>query len=292
MNSYWIDVMLGGGINAVLAWSLGVIVRSGQLSVGHAALAGVGGYVAAYLALHGASTLLTFVAAFFAAGAVGLILSTLTLRLNHLFLALATLIFGQIIVIVVGNTDTFGGAAGLAGIPLIPVGRITVGILVVIVLVELLILRGSRFELLTRVFAHDPDLVAMSGVSPRLLQIGCFTVSAAAAGIGGTLTMYHASVIQPVDLSFDRSLFILVYVMVGGAASGLGSLAGGFVLTVLPNVLGLEGVSASLLLGAVLLAVMLLRSEGLIPRLPLRLTTKDSRTSERGHFIRRTSHRT
>src|SRR4051812_31034163 len=99
MSAYWESILVVAGINAVLAWSLGLVVRSGQLSVGHAALAGVGGYAAGYATLHGWSPGLAFVVAPVITSVVGCLLALVTLRLNHLFLALATLIFGQVLTI-------------------------------------------------------------------------------------------------------------------------------------------------------------------------------------------------
>jgi ABC-type branched-subunit amino acid transport system permease subunit len=71
MSTYWQSILIVAGINAILAWSLGLVVRSGQLSVGHAALAGVGGYTAGYLTLHGYSPAVAFLCAPLATAVVG-----------------------------------------------------------------------------------------------------------------------------------------------------------------------------------------------------------------------------
>lgn len=271
MGGYWANLLVLAGINGIAAWALGLAVRSGQLSVGHGALAGLGGYAAGWLSLRGADVVVTMVFAVFVIGILGAILAVLTLRLNHLFLALATLVFGEIAVLVVTNSSALGGAAGLVGMPLLDLRPIVAGILVVIILVELFVIRGSRLEMQMAVVASDPDLVEMSGRSSARMRVGIFAVSAGVAALAGALQAYHNGVMQPDDLGFTRSLDLLVFAVVGGASSGYGPIVGAFVLTLLPDFLGLDGNYATLLLGAVLLATMLLRADGAVSRLPVRI---------------------
>jgi branched-chain amino acid transport system permease protein len=271
MGGYWANLLVLAGINAIGAWSLGLAIRSGQLSVGHAALAGLGGYAAGWLALKGASVVVSAAFGMVIAAALGIVVATLTLRLNHLFLALATLVFGEIAVIAVTNSDELGGAAGLVGMPLLDL-RWAVGTIIVVILAfELLVIRGSRRELQMMVVASEPELVEMSGGSSARLRVGVFAASALIAGLSGVLQAYHVGVMQPVDLGFARSLDLLVYAVVGGASSGYGPIIGAFALTLLPEFLGLEGTGATLLLGALLLSTMLLRKDGVVSRRPVRV---------------------
>lgn len=272
---YWDSLIVLGGINAILAWSLGLVVRSGQLSVGHAALAGAGGYAAGLAARAGLPPVLALVVAAVVAGVIGLLLAVVTLRLNHLFLALATLLFGEILVAVATGSETLGGAAGLAGLPLLQLLPLVGGAVLAILLVETLVLRGSRTELDMLLLSGDPLLVDMTGVPANRLRVQVFAVSAAVAGFGGALLAFQAGVVQPGDLGFDHSLNLLVYVVVGGSTNGIGALVGGFVLTVLPRVVELDNVQQTLLLGAVLVVVMLVRKDGAIPRRPTRMLRAD-----------------
>jgi branched-chain amino acid transport system permease protein len=219
--------------------------------------------------LHGLGVVGAFACGTIAAAAAGLFLSVVTLRLNHLFLALATLIFGEIVTILATNSNQLGGAAGLAGLPLLTLWPTVLTAAVVILALELVVIRGSRLEVLSRVLAHDAALVEMSGRSSQRLRVGVFSVSAAVAGFAGCVSVFNIGVVQPSDLSFHHSLNILVYAIVGGSASGLGALVGGFALTVVPIAANLDGIESSLLLGAILLGVMLVRRDGLISRMPV-----------------------
>lgn len=274
MSAFWTDVLVVAGINAIAAWGLGLAVRSGQLSVGHAALAGIGGYFAGFMFLRGVGIIVTVVAGMAVAGLCGAGLAALTQRLNHLFLALATLVFGEIAVLAATQTSAIGGAAGMVGLPLLDLPVIVGAIVIGIALLEILLIHGSGLELRATLLATDPQLVELGGVSARAMRVVLFAISAAVAGLSGVLYAYHNGVLQPVDLGFARSLDLLVYAVVGGAASGYGPMLGAIVLTVLPQVLGLQGRYATLLLGGVLLATMLVRRDGLIGRPAVRILAR------------------
>jgi branched-chain amino acid transport system permease protein len=177
-------------------------------------------------------------------------------------------------VLVATQSSGLGGAAGLIGIPLLDLRPVVAGVIVAILLVELLWIRGSSFELHMNVVASDPELVQMSGRSAARLRVGVFAVSTAVAGLAGALNVYYLAIVQPTDLGFEQSLNLLVYAVVGGASSGFGPLIGAGALTLLPRVLNVEGTYQTLLLGALLLATMLLRRDGIVGRLPIRITKR------------------
>lgn len=282
MSAYWANLLVTAGINAIAAWALGFAMRSGQLSVGHAALAGIGGYAAGRLALEGLPIWLTVLIAMIVTGAIGAVLAGLTLRLNHLFLALATLIFGEIAVLVVTSSSELGAASGLVGMPLLDLRWPVAAILALIVLVELTLIRGSRLELQMAIVANDPELVEMSGRSSARLRIGVFAASAMVVAVAGAMHAYQNGVVQPADLNFHRSLDLLVFAVVGGASSGYGPIIGALALTLLPEMLGLNGNDATLFLGAVLVITMLVRTDGAVPRIPVRVTRNGGRPPSAG----------
>src|SRR3990172_7968557 len=119
ISGYWIEIINHVGINAIIALGLWIAVATGQLSVGHAAFAGIGGYVAAILTrdLH-APFLLALLLGAVAACLVGMLVSLLSLRLQHMFLAIATLGFGEAMVVLLLNIEYVGGIVGYQKIPL------------------------------------------------------------------------------------------------------------------------------------------------------------------------------
>ena len=134
INGYYLQVILFVGINIILAVSLNLINGyTGQFSLGHAGFMAIGAYTSAYLSKqHSAGLLHTFgggdfaigvlfttvlVAGGLAAALAGLIVGVPSLRLRGDYLAIVTLGFGEIIRVIIQNTETVGGASGYPGVP-------------------------------------------------------------------------------------------------------------------------------------------------------------------------------
>ncbi|WP_379139156.1 branched-chain amino acid ABC transporter permease, partial [Paenibacillus sp. sgz500958] len=107
------------GVNVMLAVSLNLINGiTGQFSIGHAGFMSVGAYTSAILTLdYDVPFVLAIIAGGVLAAICGILIGIPTLRLNGDYLAIATLGFGEIIRIVMLNTEYVGGASGLSGIP-------------------------------------------------------------------------------------------------------------------------------------------------------------------------------
>src|SRR5688572_7258126 len=134
IDPYYLDVLIGIGINVILAVSLNLVNGyTGQFSLGHAGFMSVGAYGAAAVSMHFAPKLLgetggtalqqggLFLAALIAGGLAaaiaGLLVGVPSLRLKGDYLALVTLGFGEIIRVIFQNVEALGGALGLNGIP-------------------------------------------------------------------------------------------------------------------------------------------------------------------------------
>lgn len=276
LSSYMDHVLSVAGVNAIGAWAVGIAIRSGQLSVGHAALAGIGGYSAGLLTRGGDNFVVALLVGVVVAAAVGAVLSVLTLRLDHLFLALGTLVFGEMAAIVATDTSTLGGAAGLASIPFTTTVPLVGGVLLAIVLFELAVVRGSRAEIQVQLLAHNPRLVELAGTSAKRLRVTFFTLSAAGAGLAGVFHAHLFGVVQPGDLRFAESLDLVVYAVVGGVHSGFGPIVGAVLLTFAEEFVSIPGITRPVIYGAILLGVLLVRDRGLIPRWRLRITATGS----------------
>src|SRR5687767_14316440 len=135
LNPYYVRIMMMSGIAITLAVSLNLINGfTGQFSIGHAGFMAVGAYSSAYFSVeYGAAlaesiggtpgwlvslTLATLVGALVAAVA-GLVVGVPSLRLKGDYLAIVTLGFGQIIVVLINNIEAVGGARGYSGIPIV-----------------------------------------------------------------------------------------------------------------------------------------------------------------------------
>jgi len=119
LPAFWVVTLITAGLNAIITMGLYFSNSAGALSACHAALAGVGGYVAAVLTTNfdwpfPVALLAGAVVGF----AIGMLLALVTLRMNELVAGLTTLAFGETMVIIAFNLDYIGGANGFMGIPL------------------------------------------------------------------------------------------------------------------------------------------------------------------------------
>ena len=120
-NPYYLQVVMFFIINAILGISLYFTLSSGQLSLGAAGFMGIGAYVAALLSLKAdIPIIVAIIIGGLVAAVFAVIIGLPTTRLKGLYLAIATLGFGEVVRVIILNMDITNGALGLSGIPSIP----------------------------------------------------------------------------------------------------------------------------------------------------------------------------
>ena len=288
IDLYYVDVLTRIGINITLAVSLNLINgHTGQFSLGHAGFMAVGAYAAATMTMFAgphvlpanapqALQLLWFLLALVAGGLIaalaGILVGAPSLRLKGDYLAIVTLGFGQIIAVVFRNIEPLGGALGLNGIPAYTnlfwaFGAAAVTVYVITTMVNSTYGRGF-------LATHDDEVAAESmGINTTRYKIVAFVIGAFFAGVAGGLFGHFNLTINPKGFDFNRSIEIVVMVIVGGMGRTGGVILAAVLLTLLPEGLRmLAGSSPSLhwiggarpLLYAILLVgLMLLRPQGL-----------------------------
>jgi branched-chain amino acid transport system permease protein len=255
------------GINALLALSLNVTLAAGMLSLGNAAFAGLGGYTAGILTIQ---FKLPYVASLcggaVVAGLVGLVLGIPVLRLRGVFLAMATLAFGEVVRIAAVNLDITGGAEGLTGIP-----NVTKTWMIYVALAGaayfMAVLRRSRLGWGLVSMREDETAAACLGIHTTYYKVVAFTVGAMMAGIAGGMYAHLNYLITPRDFGFFIAVDLLIYNIVGGTRSWYGPILGATLLTALPEILRGVGVAAGPIRlgvnGLILLLVILFLPNGL-----------------------------
>jgi branched-chain amino acid transport system permease protein len=285
-------ILLISGINIILAVGLNLINgTTGQFSIGHAGFMAVGAYTAAFVGVH----LAPHVAAALGAGAVadgvtfnlallsGAVLAGLTgvvvglpsLRLKGDYLAIVTLGFGEIIRILFNNAQFLGAATGYFGDSAAGLPTYTSFFWVFFwVLAVVGLVRNVTFSQTGRslVAIREDEVAAEAMATPTTrLKVLAFTLSAATAGIAGGLFAHMQAGIRPEDFKFDKSIDMIVMIIVGGLGSISGAALGGvFVAVSLELMRDLQ--QYRLVLYALLLVViMLVRPEGLLGQRELNL---------------------
>jgi branched-chain amino acid transport system permease protein len=267
-NTYWQHILGVALIGAILALGLQLLIgMAGLLSLGQAAFYGIGAYVSAVLMLHFG---LPFPIAFLLAGVVSAISSLLLVpivKLQGSSLAVATLGFNIIIYLVLLNEDwATGGSYGLLNVPapsifgyeLVTERDMYLFCLLVAVLVYLVLDRlvNSRFGRALKAISQDEDAARACGISINRYKSKCFLVAAFTAGIAGSLYAHHARYLNPNDFTFNKSIEILIMVVVGGLGSLPGAVIGAFVIVLLPEYLRSSGEYRLIIFGALVVLLM------------------------------------
>lgn len=251
------------GINALLALSLVVSLQAGQLALAQAAFMAVGAYAAAFLGAKAGWPLIGCMLAGSALAALGAAMLSYPIgRLRGVFLAIATIGFGEIIRIVVNNLSITGGAEGFAGIPNDADTRWIYGGLVLVGTLFFL-LRNSRFALAMALTREDEQAARGVGVDTAAVRLWTLVAGGAIAGLAGAFYAHNNFFVQPGDFAFGRAEQILVYCVIGGSTSPIGAMLGAALLSLLPEVFRFLQDYRDIVNGGILLLVVLFVPRGI-----------------------------
>lgn len=249
LNPYYYDILIGIGINLILANSLNLVNGyTGQFSLGHAGFMAVGAYAASWLTLTygysmGASPLATttfFVIALFLGGVIaalaGLIVGIPSLRLRGDYLAIVTLGFNEIIKGIIQNCEPLGAQRGLGGMVLhtnffwtFACAAITIYVVVSLI--------NSTYGRGFLAVANDEIAAEAMGINTTKYKVLAFVLAAFFAGIAGGLYAHFKQFIHPEGFNFFKSIDIVVMVILGGMGSTIGVCLAAVLLTILPELL-------------------------------------------------------
>ena len=235
--STYSTVVFSIGVNAMLALSIYVTLSCGLLSLANAAFMGIGAYAASLISMQ---TGLSFPLALLAAGIlpalVALLIGLPTLRLSGVYLAMATLGFGEVVRVVVLNLQITGGPMGINGIP----QKTEFWHIALLLGATLFILARMRRSKIGRAFeAIKADEVAarLMGINVAAYKLLAFVVGAVIAGVAGGLNAHYTFTIGPGNYAFENAVDILTMAVFGGTSNLIGPTIGASILTLLPEVL-------------------------------------------------------
>jgi branched-chain amino acid transport system permease protein len=272
MSTYYASLLAESGILLLGALSVYIILATGQLSLGNGAFMGIGAYLSSWLTvtLNVPLTLALVISAIFA-GIIGAIVAFPALRLKGIYLAMATVGFGEMVRSFFLNFDTMGGAGGFRGMQHVGVGTIWLwagGILFAVMLLE-----RSRVWLEMQAVHDDETAAGLIGLNTVVTKITAFAAGAAVAAISGGLFAHHNVYIEPANFGFERSVEFVLAVILGGSTVAPGSLVGSLLLIFLPEFLRPIADWRLAAFGSLLVLVLLVRRQGILDRNLLRMMT-------------------
>ncbi|HTU87927.1 MAG TPA: branched-chain amino acid ABC transporter permease [Solirubrobacteraceae bacterium] len=262
--------ILSLGLNIAAGWSglldLGYIAFVGFGAYGYAIFSssalGTGGMGGAHLAAFESIPIVVI-----AGGLVGVVIGLIALRLEGDYLAIVTLFVGQAFFEVVNNVDpgTLGGVNGIYSIDPLhglsgnvssPRGYYIVALIVVAGLAALLhLLDTSRTGRAWRALRDDPLAASAMTIPVNKLKVMAFSFSAAIGALGGTLFAAQTSSVFPTNFTENILILIFACLVLGGAGSIAGAIAGGIIVWALEQMLGSPTDAGYLFYGLILLTL-------------------------------------
>ncbi|MER2260911.1 MAG: branched-chain amino acid ABC transporter permease [Psychrobacillus sp.] len=293
LNPYYLQIISFILINIILGISIYITLSSGQLSLGNAGFMGIGAYTSALLTINFEVPLyLSIILGAIVAGAFGILIGIPALRLSGVYLAIATLGFGEVLRVIFVNWDTVTkGSIGLSGIPhlgrelfqfLRDLGfdpdmlglKNNQAIYLIVVLVLLIITicivwffirqNKSRVGRAYAAIKMDEKAAEAMGINITYYKVLSFTQGAILAGFAGALYAHVLAYISPADFAYHRAIDILIFSIFGGSEVIWGAIFGATFMTLLPEALRFISEYRYMIYGIILIVLMAFRPQGII----------------------------
>jgi branched-chain amino acid transport system permease protein len=251
-GAYYLHILIIVGINVILAISLRTISSTGQLSMAHAGFYAIGAYTSAILVKKlGFSFWGTLWLGGLAAAIFALALGYLIVRVKRVYFSMLTLFIGQIVALVLIQWRDFtGGNSGLLSIPspnIINLFGRTIEftsktsyyyLILILVLITLLVLYRIDSSRVGKSFlaVQQGDYVAESiGINVTGYKVLSWTIGCFFAGIAGAFYAHYTRILTPNSFGVLPTIYIVVYMVVGGRRKFYGAIIGAIILTILPE---------------------------------------------------------
>jgi branched-chain amino acid transport system permease protein len=278
---YYVHIFIRTLLYIIVVSSLRTIALSGQVSVAHAAFMGIGGYFSAIIAKDvGLTPWLTIPLGGLAAMFVAIVIGYPFTRVRAIYFSMVSLLGGMAIVNLIRVAQKWTGAAGLIGIPpLSPItipGVITITFLgqkvpyyyftLLLTLASLLALyriEHSRIGMTWKAIAQSHFVASSVGINEAGFRVLAFAVGCFFAGIAGASYAHYNLVLTSDTFGFLPSIFLVMYMLVGGSNRFSGPIIGTAILVMVPELFRALKAFAPLILGAIMVVVVFLMPQGI-----------------------------
>ena len=280
VRPYQLDFLIFMFINIILVVSYRLIAITGEFSLAHAVIMGVGAYASALLAALPISPWISMPLGGVAAAAIAYILSFPLFRMKGFYFLIGSFAAAEAIRLCwVQFIDPFGGFRGLRRIPVLEIDlgellyidlgapvpyyffAVIVGVICLIVMYRI---EHSRFGFVFHAVHHKDTLAQSVGVDVRRYRTIAFVTGGFFAGIAGAMVAHYVTAINPGLFGLKQMLFVLVWVLVGGLGHFAGPIVGVTVLSIIDESLrGLDELRPGFY-GLVLIATILFLPDGLV----------------------------
>ena len=283
-DPHFLHLMVLAAIYAILALGLCLFMGyAGQISLGHAAFFGIGAYTTAILTTrYDFPPFMAFWASALSAGLFSYFIGRPILKLKGYFLALGTLGFGEIFLVIVReSTDLTGGVIGIFGIPRFSAMGFSFdtylkqyylawGVLIGLFIFSKNLVRSKVGRALLAVAASE-DAASSVGIDVPKTKLNIFILGAAFAGLAGSLFACVMSTANPEAFSLGVTVPIVMMVILGGTGNIYGPIAGAIFLTWLMDILSKYQEYSLPIYSVILILLLIFFPDGIGTRLNVRL---------------------
>ena len=243
VGSYSVEVFILFLINLILVSSYRILTTTGDWSLSHVVMMGVGAYATALLSKWwGLSIFLTVPLSAVVAAAVGLMVVTPLLRTKGFGFFIASFALGELIRLCwVKFRDPFGGPRGMIGIPSGELGSIDffepipyyffVLLVTTVCLVVIYRIDRSRIGKTFKAIYTDEGLAESLGIAVQRYRALAFTTGTFFAGIAGSLLAHRLGAIDPKNFDVNAMVYLIIWIVVGGTSTFWGPIIGLTVMT-------------------------------------------------------------
>jgi len=279
IDAYTTRILTMGGVNAIMAMSVNMIVGiTGQLSLGQAGFLAIGAYACIFFNLDmGFPLPLAALCAVIVTTVAGFLIGFPVLKLSGDYLAIVTLGFGEIIRVVFINLKALTGGPNGRQFSTIMVfdGQLAFIITTALLIIILALLQNfirSSYGRAIKACREDEIAANANGIDIFRYKMLGFVIAAFIAGIGGSIYAMDVGFVKPDAAQFLRSIDFLIYVVLGGMGSMTGAILASYVLTYLQEMLRFLQDYRLLIYPLILILVMLFRPKGLLGTKELSIT--------------------
>lgn len=275
INDYQSLVLGTVAITAIVGVGLNVLMGlAGQTSLGHAAFYSIGAYAGTLLTMKlGVPYVVAMAGSAVIAGLAGALLALPALRAKGPYLAMITIAFGYFVEQGIAEwKDLTGGWNGIMNIsrPMLAGAEISglqltwfAVFLSAVLIPSYAWFARSRWGLIMRA-TRDAEIAASAlGAKLLVIRVIAFSLSAALAGVAGSLFASMNGFISPESFPFFQSLIFLLMLMIGGVGYAAGPLLGALVVILLPESLSVLAEYRLIFFGGLLLVVLLIAPNGM-----------------------------
>jgi branched-chain amino acid transport system permease protein len=257
------DQLYFTGINLILAWSVYVVLLTGNLSFAQGAFMAIGCYASGLLTVKlGVPLIPAAIGGAVLSALLAMLIGWPALRVRGIYLIMVTIGVTFCVRVGLENFKLVGGVQGFGGMSGADLTTVLAAVLVIGV--GLWSLSVSPLQRVLDAVREDDRVAESLGINTAWVKLAAFSIGAAIAAIGGALYGHFMNFVRPDNFDILMSIYVVLYVILGGVNNMFGPVLGAAIMTLLPEYFRVLAEWRPTIFGLVIVIMLLFRPEGLL----------------------------